>query len=249
MLSLSPSSIFTGPRPLPRWGQTLTLDLGAPDSTLAISRENRLPRSSVVITLAARELMRLSKAGDKVETVLVIGSQADPTSHPAFKEITESLRELRNKWFPKAKLALLCDDPHLDTPGVRLGVAAYDFPVVRLECGNARTFNKLTGRKSTQLGKIVEQLASIDRVIVRTEFMRGEVDNSTDSEVKGWIKRLQDVRPTEIQIWSANPRGSAKDGSRGIPKSRLQQIVDEVTEKVGSTVVLLDAAEVQALTA
>lgn len=246
MLSLSPSSIFSGPKPNARWGHTLTLDLGARDSTLAISRENRLPRASVVITMAARELMRLSREGEKVETILVVGSQADPTSHPDFKEITDSLRELRNKWFSKAKLCLLCDDPHLDSPGVRIGVAAYDWPMVRLESGTARTYSKLTGRKSSQLGKIIEQLASLDRLIIRAEFVRGEVDNSTDTEVRGWIKHLQDVRPNEIQVWSASPRSAGKGGARGIPKTRLQEIVDLVSDKVGATVLVLDPPDAQA---
>lgn len=246
MVSLSPSAIFCGPKAHPRWGMTLTLDLGLPDATLAISRENRLPRASVVVTMAARELMRLSKAQEKLDTILVTGTSADPTSHPDFKEITENLRELRNKWYPKAKLCLSCQDPHLDDAGVRIGVAAYDWPVMRLESGNAKTYSKLTGRKSTQLGKIVEQLSSLERVIIRAEFVRGAVDNSTDSEVKSWIKRLQDVRPKEIQISSPNPRSSTKGGPRGISKSRLQEIVDMVSDQVGATVLVVETGEAQA---
>ena len=246
MVSLTPSSIFTGPKAHPRWGQTLTLDLGLPDSTLAISRDNRLPRASAVVTMAARELMRLSKAAERVDTILVTGTAADPTSHPDFKEITENLRELRNKWFSKAKLCLSCQDPQLDDAGVRIGVAAYDWPVMRLESGTARTYSKLTGRKSTQLGKIVEQLSSLERVIIRAEFVRGSVDNSTDTEVKNWIKRLQDVRPKEIQISSPNPRSSTKGGARGVTKSRLQQIVDMVADQVGAKVLVVDTGEADA---
>lgn len=246
MSFLSPATIMTGPKRSPRYGQCLTIDLGIPDSTLAISRDNRMPRAAAVVTMAARELMRLSKAGEKVETVLVMGSEADPTGHPDFREITENLRELRNKWFPRAKLCLVSNDPQLDNAGVRVGVGAYDLPVLRFESGTAKTYTKLTGRKSTQLVEIVQQLSSLDRVIIRAHFVRGEVDNSTETEVRGWIKRLQDVRPTEIQISTDDPRSRGKSPSRGVPKSRLQQIIDEVIDKVGATVTLLEPADVTA---
>ena len=65
-----------------------------------------LARGSVVVTSSARRLIDLSKGGEKVETIAVIGSEADPASHPDLREITENLRILRTKWFPRAKLAL-----------------------------------------------------------------------------------------------------------------------------------------------
>jgi len=242
MFPLCPSSILTGPEKSPRWGLALFIDLGTPDSTLAISRENRLPRASVVVTLAAQELMRLSKGGEKVENIVVRGSEIDPTLHPGFKEITENLRELRNKWFPRAKLCLESDEPHLETREARLGVAAYDRPVIRLESGTAKTFARQTGRKSSQLGEIVHHLTHIERVIIRAHFVRGEVDNSTPNEVKGWIKRLRDVRPNEVQISSPNPRGG-RNLPRGVTKTRLREIVEEVSDTVGATVTLLDPAD------
>jgi hypothetical protein len=242
MSALSPSTIMTGPRRHARWGQVLTLDLGVPDRTLAISRENRLPRAAAVVTMAARELMRLSKGGEKVETILVMGSEVDPTRHPEFREITENLRELRNKHFPRAKLTLLSTAPCLDTAGVRVGVGAYDVPIVRLEGGTARTYAKLSGNKQTPLGKVVQQLSSLDRLIIRAQFVRGEVDNSTDSEVRSWIRMLQDVRPSEIQISTPDPRARGSQ-PRGIPPSRLKQIVEQLVESLGTTVTVLEPAD------
>lgn len=238
MVVLNPDSILTGPFKTPRWGRTVTLDLGAPDVTLAISRDNRLPRASVVVTLAARELMRLSKDGEKVDHIVVVGSDTDPTRHPAFREITENLRELRDKWFSRAKLCLVSNDPLLDSQDVRLGVGAYDLPVIRLEYGTTKTFARLTGRKSTELAPLVHQIASLDRVVVRANFVRGTVDNSTENEVKGWLKRLQDVRLAEVQITSPNPRSTSK--LKGVTKSRLREIVEQVSESTGATVTVLE---------
>ncbi len=245
MVVLNPDSIISGPTRTPRWGHSVTIDLGGLNSSLAISRDNRLPRASVVFTLAAQELMRLSKAGDKVENILVVGSEVDPTMHPGFREISENLRALRDKWFPRAKLNLMTDFSVLDNPEVRIALGFYNNPVVRLEYGTVKTFQALTGRKSTQLGEIVHQLSTLERVIVRTNFVRGKVDNSTDSEVKGWIKRLRDVKPEEIQITSPSPR-PRKGQPQGISKSRMQEIVDQVTEEIGATITMLESDDVVA---
>jgi hypothetical protein len=245
MVVLNPDSIITGPTRTPRWGLALKIDLGALDSTLAISRDNRLPRPAVVVTLAAQEMMRLSKGGDKVKSILVSGSEVDPTLHPGFREITENLRDLRNKWFPRAKLCLISDHPELERLEVRMALGIYDNAVVRLEYGTTKTFAALTGRKSTQLGEIVQHLSSLDRVIVRADFVRGKVDNSTENEVKGWIKRLRDVAPHEVQLSSPPPK-AAKGRRQGITKTRMEQIVELINDEVGATVTMLETADLLA---
>lgn len=241
MVVLNPDSIITGPRRSERWGRALTIDLGRLDASLAISRDNRLPRASVVVTLAAQEMMRISKSGEKVDNVLVIGSEVDPTRHPGFREISENLRALRTKWFPRAKLSLISDDPALGDMDARISLGFYDTPVIRLEYGTVKTFQKLTGHKSTELGDIVRHLSSLEKVTVLAKFVRGDIDNSTDSEVKGWIKRLRDVEPQEVLITS--PPSRAKKGQlQGITPARLKEIAEMVVEEVGATVTVIDHA-------
>jgi hypothetical protein len=239
MVALNPSSLISGPTRMNRWGRTLTIDLGTRDSTLAISRENRLPRAAVVVTLAAQEMMRLSKAGDKVDNILVVGSEVDPTRHPGFREISENLRALRNKWFPRAKLNLISNDPSLCDQEARITVGIYNSPVVRLEYGTAKTFQKLTGHKSTELTKIIQHLSSLEHLIVQAQFVRGEVDNSTDSELKGWIKRLKEVGPQEVLI-STPPSKRRKGLPQGITPTRMSHIEELIAEEVGAKVTVVD---------
>ena len=239
MTALDPKALLSGPSPTEPWGRTLRLDLGALDATLAISRDNRLPRASVVVTLAAQELMRLSKAGEKVQTILVVGSEVDPTRHPGFREISENLRALRTKWFPRAKLTLISNDPDLSDAEVRIAIGSYDRPVIRMEYGTVKTFQKLTGHKTTELSAMVKQLSTVERLTVRAQFVRGDVDNSTDNEVRGWIKRLQDLEPQEVLISTPPPR-KRKGLPQGIPATRLQEIVERVSEEVGATVTVVE---------
>jgi hypothetical protein len=134
---------------------------------------------------------------------------------------------------------LICNDPLLVSMDTRISFGIYDSPVVRLEYGTLKTYQKLTGHKSSELGEIVRHLRTLDHVIVQAQFVRGEVDNSTDSEVRGWIKRLRDVEPQEVLISSPPPK-KAKGRPQGVTEARLREIAEKVTEEVGTAVTVLE---------
>jgi len=236
MVHLTPTSLITGPKVTERWGRSIFIDTGANGTTLAVSREVRIPRASVVVTLAAQELMRLSKNGDKADHIVLIGSDVDPTHHPDFREISDNLRELKNKWFPRAKLVLVSNDPDLDSAETRIALGAYDFNVVRLESGNAKTYSAITGKKSTNLAHLIKHLTTIERIVVRAEITRGKIDNSTAAEVTNWIKKLREVEPIEIQISTLKGKGKPSDKRLPVTKTALDKVAEELGDEIGTTV-------------
>ncbi len=219
--------IVHGPKSTQRLGKAIAIDLTAPQCNLVVERGSSLPRASVVVTTAARHLIEQSKTGDKIENLVVMGSVTDPTSHPDFREISENLRALRDKWFPRAKLCLFSACRDFDSSELRLTLGYFDKLFFSFEWGTARTFTQATGEKSTVLATLTRQLASLDHVIVEAHFFRGEADNSTDAEVKGWIKKLQEVRPSEVHILEKIPK---IDGCtvKPITKTRQKEILDAV---------------------
>lgn len=226
--------IFSGPLKSSRLGATLGVDLGSQDMALAVSRDNRMPRASVVVTTAARHIIRISKAGEKIESIAVYGSKTDPTLHPDFREITENLRDLRNKWFNKAKLCLILDEPRLEVVELRHVLGIYDRVYLRMEWGTAKTFAAMTGRKSGEFANYLDNLGHVEHLVVQARFLRGDVDNSTEAEVKAWVKKIGELKPREVAILNAESKGSAKK-AKSASKSRLNEIAAEVTEKTGIT--------------
>lgn len=229
------SPLVTGPTKSERLGTVLAIDVGVQEPALAVSRDNRMPRASLVVTTAARTLIRISKAGEKFETLAVVGSECDPTLHPDFREIATNLRDLRNKWFSKAKLCLATDEPHLERPEVRLALGVFDKVLVRFEWGTAKVFSAATGRKSTELADLQTSLGNLENLVVIAQFYRGDVDNSTDAEIKAWLKRLSELSPREIHLLNPDPKGPSKAPKkwRPVPKSRLQEITAELSKKAG----------------
>jgi hypothetical protein len=227
------SPILRGPLKSERLGAVLGIDIGYEESGLSVSRDNRMPRASVVITTAARAIIRLSKGGEKIESLAAVGSVIDPTMHPDLREITGNLRDLRNKWFPKAKLWLQSEDPHFEAPETRHPLGVFDRVLVRFEWGTAKTYTAMTGHKSNDLANLQATLTHLESLVLQARFVKADgVDNINEAEVKAWIKRVGEIRPREIHILGPDAKLANKK-LKLAPKARLTEIAAEVTEKTG----------------
>ncbi len=221
--------VVRGPEEVPTFGKSLSLEPAQPTT-----RPDRFPTQAVIVTAAARRIIELSKAGERLESIVVHG-RIDPTLHPEFREISENLRELSAKWFPKAQLTLYSEQPSLENAQVRHALFAYDRPVLRLEAGTQKTFTALSGRPGAEFKALVEDMGKLElrNLVVRANFVRGGVDNSTESEVRAWLRYLGVIKPAVVQI--STPEKAA-DGLKPITKTRFGQIAEMIGEKIGAQV-------------
>ena len=209
----------------------MVLNLTAPQGHLVVERGSTLARGSVIVTTCARRLQELSKAGDKVHAIVVVGQEVDPATHPDLQSITENLRALRDKWFNRAKLMIITAAPDLDDWGLRATLSMYNTLLYRFEFGTAKTYAAVTGEPQTKLSKLTRQLSSFDHLVVQASFFRGGLDNSTDAEVSSWIKKLREVGPREVHILT--PAGDRRKKVKPITKSRREKIATEAAEALG----------------
>lgn len=203
---------------------------GAADAVPIISRAKAIPSSGVIVTSIARRVIELHRAGEKVESFTVAGNQ-DPTMHPSLLEISENLRDLRNKWFPKAKLSLQSECEALASPELRAVCTVYDQPIFRFEWGTAKTYDALRPNAVLDYKTMVERMSPLERWIAQATFVQGALDNSNDREVLAWIKKLEELRPREVHIYTLE--GRAKGGVKPVSASRLEEIASKLTEKTG----------------
>lgn len=183
----------------------------------------------------ARKLIEMQRAGEKIESISVTGD-CDPTSHASLLEISENLRDLRNKWFPKADLVLLSESRALSCPELRAVCTIYDEPIFRFEWGTAKTYEAFRPDATLEYKALVEKIASVDRVVLQASFVQGALDNSSDKEVAAWLKKVEELRPREVLI--TTPEGARK-GVKPLPTSRLEEIAAKVAERTNATTAIL----------
>jgi len=228
MIARLQEEIVVGPVDYVRLGRSIIVR-----PTVETLRANRFPTQAIVVTAVARKLIELVRTGDKIQALVVEGGNDNPTKHPEFHYICENLRQLLDKHFSKALLCLVTDATVLDSPNLRHGLTFFDRTILRLDAGTQKTWAALTGSSPKQFRGVVESLGRLgtDRIIVQTRFVRGEVDNSSEAEVKAWIRQLTEIRPLGVHITTP---AKAK-GKKEIPitKSRMNQIAELVTTKTG----------------
>lgn len=226
------------PAPTPREGcasDCVYCKTGLAASVPIISRVKGMPSSGVVVTSVARKLIEMQRAGEKVEGISVTGDM-DPTAHGHLLEISENLRDLRNKWFPKADLVLLSESRALACPELRAVCTIYDEPIFRFEWGTAKTYETFRPDATLEYKTVVEKLAQVDRIMLQASFVQGALDNSSEKEVAAWIKKLEELRPREVLI--TTPDGTRK-GVKPLSATRLEEIAAKVTERTGATTAVL----------
>lgn len=233
-VNLSPSQADGDPPGRVRWSTSST------ETVPAFGRMRGIVSPGVVVTSFARRLIELSKLGEKLDAIVVAGD-GDPTMHPALLEITENLRDLRNKWFPKANLCLVSETRSLSSPDLRQALSIYDRALLRFDWGTAKTHAAFVPDIDTDYKTLVERLAALDhRWIVQATFVQGALDNSNEKEVAAWLKKLEEIRPREVQLLTMETeRGAKASGVKGVSVSKLEEIASKVTEKLGLTATVI----------
>ena len=227
-------SIITGPEKLDDLGSTLTID-----PCQESFRPGVLLTQAVIVTTAASTMRELSRDNKKVNTVLVTG-EIDPLSHQDFRAISENLKDITKKWFPKAQMRLIGYPRFIDSPGRTVALDFYKEVTLYFEAGTQKTYTAFTGESGQVYKRVVDTLTRLDigHLVIRARFVRGDVDNSTPLEVRKWIKALEGIKPMRIEI--SSPRKQILPKTKPITATRLKEIASEVEEKTGISVEIVE---------
>jgi molybdenum cofactor biosynthesis enzyme MoaA len=228
-LALLQLEVVRGPSKLAGIGNALEI-LPTADT----GREGVYPGQAIIVTTAARRLIEMSKASEKLEAIAVTGT-IDPLAHRDFREITENLKELGKKWYPKVPLCLVASMLNLQNSDARHACATYERMLVRIDAGTQKVFSQLHGSKAKALKDCVEQLAAVEhpRLVVQACLSQGDIDNVGEAEQRAWLAILARVRPAQVQL--AVPAKGSK-GRKAPAKSKLDEIAAKVTEKTGAPI-------------
>ena len=232
MAQLTTPNLLLGPTNSARFGKTLYIDITTPHNSLVVERGSELPRASLIVTTCARQLIDKSRAGDKLDHIIVVGTGLDPALHPDLRNIAENVRALRDKWFARAKLCLMSQNTDLDSYAVRSTLGMFNKVILPMHWGNTKQFTGMTGAKSTELGAFLKHLSSMENVVLEAQFADGASGNMAAASITGWIKKVQEAGPTELHLLSGTPPTTKKLKLKASTKPQRNKIAEQLLEKV-----------------
>jgi wyosine [tRNA(Phe)-imidazoG37] synthetase (radical SAM superfamily) len=165
--------------------------------------------------------------------LITFSGNGEPTVHPGFSQLVEEISQLRDRWRPEARLALLSNSCGLGNEAVRGSLARVDLPIFKLDAGTEETFQALN-RPATgiRLSKLVDRLASLESIILQTALVDGELSNTGERELAAYAELVAHIRPREVHLYSID-RAVPMKGLVLVPPARLSEIARRLEQGSG----------------
>jgi len=172
------------------------------------NEKGRLPSRSEVKGYLDEKLQEMQKKGDALDVITYAGN-GEPTLHPEFAGIIDDSIELRNRYFPWARIAVLSNSTMLSKPEVVAALKRVDQNILKLDSAFDSTIRILNQpRVKFSAEELVKNLKSFDgNLTVQTLFLRGVyngevVDNTTEQEVQAWVDLIEAIKPKEVMVYT-----------------------------------------------
>jgi wyosine [tRNA(Phe)-imidazoG37] synthetase (radical SAM superfamily) len=166
--------------------------------------------------------------------VITFAGNGEPTLHPEFEGIIEDTIQLRNRFTPKTRIAVLSNATMLHKPGVIRALLLVDDNIQKLDSGKEETIRRIDCPNSNfKLKEVVENLKSFQgKVIIQTMFIQGNyknerIDNTTKEEIEAWLKLIAEIGPSQVMIYTID-RDTPASGIGKVEIDELNRIADLV---------------------
>ena len=196
-----------------------------------------LPTREEVKEALIEKLTSMQKEGI-VPDVITFAGNGEPTIHPKFAGIIDDTIEVRNHFFPKAKIAVLSNATQIDKEDVFQALnkiednilkldSVLDSRIQQLDCPNSPSFT---------FEKLLKGLKRFQgNLMIQTMFLKGEyqgktVDNTTEKEITGWLDALKEIKPKQVMIYTIDRETPVK-GLRKTSPEEMEAIAEKARKE------------------
>lgn len=198
-------------------------------------RKLNYPDADLIKTELEKKLSSFVEKNSFINTITFAGN-GEPTIHPDFYQIMYDTIELRNKYFPDARIAVLSNGTMTGKKNIREALMMADINMLKIDAGTEETFRKLNNPLiDISLAEIINNYKKFDKKItIQTLFTRIEhdntiIDNTTPYELDAWLNILKELKPDNVIIYPV-ARETPHDEVEKISPDILQNIAEKVKE-------------------
>lgn len=192
-----------------------------------------LPSRSFIHAQLVQRLQERAHNGEKLDVITFAGN-GEPTIHPLFPEIIADTLEVRNRYFPSARIVVLSNATMLHQAKVVAALKKVDQAVLKLDSARNPTMQLIDGpQMSLTVEQIVERLHNFGHeYTLQTLFLTGShngqiVDNTTPEELDAWLEKVAYLRPRDVMIYTID-RDTPEADLHKVPLAQLEAIARRV---------------------
>ncbi|MCK9400968.1 MAG: radical SAM protein [Bacteroidales bacterium] len=198
-----------------------------------IQGDKKLPTRELVRERLEKKLKSMKETGMRPDAITFAGN-GEPTIHPQFPEIFEDAIQLRDQYFPEAKVSVLSNASTLDKPAIFQALKKSGNSILKLDAGTEKMFRLINSpRSGITLHTIIEKLKEFNgELIIQTLFLRGifdgkKIDNTVEPEISRWLEHIRDIGPKYVMIYPID-RETPSESLEKISFAELGKIADRI---------------------
>lgn len=193
-------------------------------------QEAPIPTRELVRSKLEKKLKSMREASEKLDVITFAGN-GEPTLHAHFAEIIDDTIDVRNRYYPEAKISVLSNSTRINKPDVFNALLKIDNNILKFDSAFDHTYQLIDqpqGKdKNITVDWLIEHFKKFNgQLIIQTMFIRGEFngekfDNTTEKEISAWLDALEEINPRQVMIYTID---------RETPIQNLEKIsLDELT--------------------
>jgi wyosine [tRNA(Phe)-imidazoG37] synthetase (radical SAM superfamily) len=189
-----------------------------------------IPTADDVRKALTHKLEACRAAGTPIDSITFSGD-GEPTLNPAFPEIIDLTLELRDRYYPSAKVSVLSNATRAGREAVFQALRKVDNPILKLDAPTdeaARLVNQPVGEYHVEA--IVRDLERFEGdFVLQTMFLKGD-GFATGDWVDGWMDIVRRLRPREVMVYTIDretPRKGLRKYTPEEMRALVQPLIDE----------------------
>lgn len=186
--------------------------------------KSKRPTRQEVKKALAKVLVQRHSEGLKLDVITFAGN-GEPTAHPDFAGIIDDTVEVRNKYFPEAKISVLSNATFIHRTDVHDALMKVDNNIQKLDTVNSLYINKVDRpvSPSYDVNEVISNLKRFNgHVIIQTMFMKGafngaSIDNTGESFIQPWLNAVKEIKPQQVMIYTIDRETPAQGLKKAEP--------------------------------
>ena len=192
--------------------------------------DRRIPSAMEVRAALEAKLKACASDGTPIDSITFSGD-GEPTLNPEFPAIVDLTLEIRDKFYPSAKVSVLTNATRAGRPEIFAALRKVDSPVLKLDAptdAQAALINRPVGEY--HVADIVASMKLFKgNFIMQTMFLKGP-GWATEDWLEGWMDIVREVAPRKIMVYTIDRETPMKGlGKYSVEEMRslVQPLIDE----------------------
>lgn len=184
--------------------------------------DRRLPAAGELRETLDAKLCECLAQGTPIDSITFSGD-GEPTLNPDFPEIIDITLELRDKYFPQAKVSVLSNATRLFRQEVFEALRKVDNPILKIDAPSDELVSRINQPQGEyHVEDVVDDLMRFEGdFVLQTMFLKSpSFDSSSPEVLEGWMDIVRKLRPREVMVYTLDREAPAQ----GLEKFSVDQM-------------------------